>query len=200
MKITFVALCALHFAVGHAQAFIEVTAELAPYREKKESSGGTSESSGTKGGASPVPVSAVSTKSSKGGDNQEKMLVIAVRNASKRFENELIVRYWFIGRDMKTMRPVLMDGGEASADLKPNATFNLTSDPVKGTVTRKSISPGKLAEATGVKVAGYVVQVIKGGKVIGESLQELSYKKLVGSEGKNPGPFFTVAKPDGQAQ
>ena len=200
MRSTLIALSALYFAVGHAQAFIEVTAELVPYREKKESSGGTPEGSGTKGGSSPVPVPAVSTKSSKGGDNQEKMLLIAVRNASKRFENELIVRYWFIGRDMKTMRPVLMDGGEASADLKPNATFNLTSDSVKGTVTRKSISPGKMAEATGVKVVGYVVQTIKGGRVIGEAFQEPSYKKLVGSEGKNPGPFFKVTKPDGEAQ
>lgn len=201
MKSTLVALLALHFAVGSAHAFIEVIAEVVPYRVKKEPAEGASGSTGTgsKVPAAPVPVSAVSTKSTKGGENQGKMLSISVRNASKRFENELIVRYWIIGRDLKTMRPSLMDGGELSADLKPNATFTATSEAVKETASRKMASPGKMGEATGVKVVGYGVQVIKGGKVIGEAFQESIYKKLVGSEGKTPGPFFSLSNAEGAA-
>lgn len=208
MKATLVALVALQFAVGSAHAFVEVIAEIVPYRAKKESAEGTSGSAENTGGngsgstgskvpAAPVPVSAVATKSPKVVESQEKMLSISIRNASKRPENELIVRYWIIGRDLKTMRPSLMDGGELSTDLKPNATFTATSDPVKGTASKKMASPGKIGEATGVKVVGYVVQVIKGGKVIGEAFQESIYKKLVGSEGKTPGPFFSLSNAAG---
>jgi len=197
MKSTLVALLALHFAVDSAHAFIEVIAEVVPYRAKKETVEGSTGSTGSKAPAAPVPVSAVSTKSTKVVENPGKMLSISVRNASKRFENELIVRYWIIGRDLKTMRPSLMDGGELSTDLKPNATFIATSEAVKETASRKMATPGKMGEATGVKVVGYGVQVIKGGKVIGEAFQESIYKKLVGSEGKTPGPFFSLSNAEG---
>jgi hypothetical protein len=197
MKSTKVGLFALLLFVGHAHAFIEVMVEIMPYREKKETAEGASKLPGSGGGAVPVP--AIATRSAKAGENQEKMMVISVRNASKRAENELTVRYWFIGRDMKTMRSLIIDGGEASADLKPNATMNVTSDPVKGTVSRTMISPGRLGPATGIKVAGYAVQVIKAGRVIGEAFQEPIYKKLIGSEGKTPGPFFQ-STPPGETQ
>lgn len=195
MRITFVILVLLQLVVFQASAFIEVTAEIIPYREKKVAA--SSGSSVSAGAQPPVPVS---TKPSKGGENQEKVLDISVHNGSKRFENELIVRYWFIGRDMKTFQSTLLDGGESSASLKPHETLKITSDPVKGSVTRKQISPGKMGEATGVKVAGYAVQVIRAGKVLAEAYQESVYKKVIGSEGKNPGAFFRVDRPDTEAQ
>ena len=195
MRITFVALMALHLVVFQASAFIEVTAEIIPYREKK-----VAESSGRSTNAAAQPSVPVSTKPSKGGENQEKVLDISVHNGSKRLESELIVRYWFIGRDMKTFQSSLLDGGESSASLKPHETLKITSDPVKGSVTRKPASPGKMGEATGIKIAGYAVQVIRAGKVLAEAYQESAYKKVIGSEGKNPGAFFRVERPETEPQ
>jgi hypothetical protein len=198
MKSFCVALFALQLAVSQASAFIEVTAEIVPYREQKETGSGTL--GGSRSGGSSTPVT-VSTKPSKaGGENQPKMLTISVHNGSKRLENELIVRYWFIGRDMKTLQSTLVDGGESSANLKPHETLKITSDSVKGSVTRKPASPGKMGEASGVKIAGYAVQVIRAGKIVAETYQESAYKKVIGSEGKNPGPFFRLERPETDSQ
>jgi hypothetical protein len=101
---------------------------------------------------------------------------------------------------MKTMKPLLMDCGEESADLKPNAIVNLTTGAVKSSVSRTMAAPGKAVQVTGVKLVGYAVQVIKGGRVVGDAYQEQVYKKLIGSEGKTPGPFFKPGPPEGESQ
>ncbi len=187
MKHTFFGLVAMLFAVSDCLAAVEVAAEMLAYREKKETSPGEVES--TKKSMTPSKSNA-----------QDKMISISLRNTSRKPENELVVRYWFIGRDMKTYKTSVFDGGETSAQLKANGTFSLTTDPAKGTVVRKAASPGKMGEATGVKIVGYGVQVIKADKVVGESFLESEHKKLVGSEGKTPGPFFKIVKPDADAQ
>ena len=197
MKSTLIALIAVHFTLMHAHAFIDIMVEIVPYREKDAAATSPSGKPGDTTAAKPA-IPATPNKPKTGGDNPEKMMVINVRNASKRYEKELIVRYWFIGLDMKTMQSNLLDGGEMGADLKPNATLTVTSDSVKGSVVRTMSAPGRLGPATGVKVAGYAVQVIQKEKVIGEAYQEPIYKKLIGSEGKKPGPFFKVEKPDAQ--
>jgi hypothetical protein len=201
MRSTIIALLAVHFTLMHAQAFIDIMVEIVPYREKDAAAatagGGPKEPAApSPGSASTTPTSATANKPKTAGDNPEKMMVVNIRNASKRYEKELIVRYWFIGLDMKTMRPALLDGGETSAELKPNASITVTSDSVKGSVVRTMPGPGRLGTATGMKVAGYAVQVIQKDKVIGEAYQEVAYKKLIGSEGKKPGPFFKIEKPD----
>ena len=183
MKHTFFGLLALLFAVSDCLAAVEVAAEMLAYREKKETTPGEVES--TKKSMNP-------SKST----TQDKVISISLRNTSRKPENELVVRYWFIGRDMKTYKTSVLDGGENVAQLKPNGTLSLTTEPAKGTVVRKAASPGKLGEATGVKIVGYGVQVIKADKVVGESFLESEHKKLVGAEGKTPGPFF---KPGAEA-
>lgn len=197
MKSTLIALIAVHFSLMHAQAFIDIMVEIVPYRDKDAAASSSGGKSGDTTGAK-AAVPATPSRPKTGEANPEKMMVINVRNASKRYEKELIVRYWFIGLDMKTMRSSLLDGGEMGADLKPNASLTVTSDPVKGSVVRTMSAPGRLGPATGVKVAGYAVQVIQKEKVIGEAYQEPIYKKIIGSEGKKPGPFFKMEKPDGQ--
>jgi hypothetical protein len=187
MKSIFFAFLIWSMTVFKCFAAIEVTAELMAYREKKETASGQAESA--KKAVAPPKAS-----------SQEKVIAITLRNSARRPESELLVRYWFIGRDMKTFKVSLLDGGQSSAELKPGGTFVMNSDPVKGTVTRKAASPGKMGEVSGIKIVGYGVQVIKGDRVVGETFLESEYKKLVGSEGKSPGPFFKILKPDGEAQ
>lgn len=189
MNSTFFSLLALFFTVSHCLAAVDVTAEMLPYREKKETAPGEAQSTAKS-----------MTPSKSSSNSQDKVISISLRNTTKKPENELVVRYWFIGRDMKTYKASVFDGGETSAQLKPNGTLNLTSDPAKGTVVRKAASPGKMGEATGVKIVGYGVQVIKAEKVVGEVFLESDHKKLVGAEGKKPGPFFKIVKPDADAQ
>ncbi|RFC42620.1 MAG: hypothetical protein DVB28_001825 [Verrucomicrobia bacterium] len=196
-------------AVSQASARIDVAAEFVKPGDKKDPSEPAADSKKTPApapaaaGAAPKPV------------NQEKALSISLHNASSKMETGLLVRYWLIGRDMKTMKNSLLDGGEVTTDIKPNLIAVVTSAPIKSTYTQKQIfippaaaaakpgmgggakppaagaAPTKPVEASGTKIAGYGVQVInKEGKVIAESFLESDYKRLVGSEGTKPGPLF----------
>ena len=206
MRITPLFLLVSLLALSHASARIEVSAEFVKASETKEKGKDASDAGGdpkkpaapAAPGAAPKPIS------------QEKALSISVRNASSKPESGLLVRYWMIGRDMKTMKNALLDGGEATTDIKPNSASVITSEPLKSSYTQKQIfipaaakpgmggagkpaaaPPAKPVEASGTKIAGYGVQVInKEGKVIAESFLESGYKQLVGSNGDKPGPLF----------
>lgn len=194
-------------------ASIEVATELVSASEKKEA-GADGGADGKKAGP---PAAAPAAGAAAKPVNQEKALKITVRNASNKPEGGLLVRYWIIGRDMKTMKPSLMDGGEASTELKPSATTVITSEPVKASYTQRQVyvavaaaggagakggapkggASAKPAEAGGTKIVGYGAQVInKDGKVISEFFSEAAYKQIVGSEGNKPGPLFKAPKPE----
>jgi hypothetical protein len=149
--------------------------------------------------------------------NQEKALRITVRNIGSKAEAGTTVRYWVVGRDMKTMKPAVMDGGETPVNLKPNGTELIVSDAVKSTFSNRGVyvqmsaggaKPGggaaggaagsKPAEASGTKIAGYGAQVIKDGKVIAETFTEPGFKKLVGSDGTKPGDTFKPKSEGGE--
>lgn len=146
--------------------------------------------------------------------NQDKALKVTIRNVGSKAEAGTTVRYWMMGRDMKTMKPTVLGGGESSVNLTPNGTETVISEPVKSTFTTRQVfvaSPaaggkagaakppaggaggaggGKPAEASGVKIIGYGVQVIKDGKVVSESFTEPSFKTVVGSDGTKPGEAY----------
>ena len=61
-----------------------------------------------------------------------------------------------------------------------------------------SAAPPK--EATGTRISGYAVQVIKEGKVIGSDIMDDSIKMLTGSDGTTPGPLFKAEKPQKAAE
>lgn len=203
MKLTPLVVLGTCFALSHASAKIDVTAEIVTAHEKKDSAEGGADAkkpaAPTAPGAAPKPI------------NQEKAVAITLRNASAKPEAGVLVRYWFIGRDMKTMKNALLDGGESTTDLKPGSSIVITSEPTKSTYTQKQVfvpaaaaakpgmgggakvglPPAKQAEASGTKISGYAVQVInKEGKVIAESFLESGYKQLIGSDGNKPGPLF----------
>ena len=138
------------------------------------------------------------------GPSREKVLNITVRNSSNKPEANLTVRYWYFGRDMKTMKVDVIGGGESSVNLKPNGSEVIAGAGVRNSYTMKPIfipkpgapKPGmapaaKPQEAGGIKIVGYGVQVIKEGKVIDESFLEAAHKTVVGSEGTKPGNAFT---------
>lgn len=199
MKFTPVFLAVSLLVAANASASIEVKAELVNSAEKKEAGAPDAKDDAAKGaGAAGAAAKGVS---------QEKALKITIHNASAKPEAGLIVRYWFIGRDMKTMKAALLDGGESNTDLKPNGTNIVTSDAVKSSYTMRSSFAAKggdakggakptPAEAGGTKISGYGAQVIKADKVVAQFFSEPAYQSVVGSQGNKPGPLFKAAKPD----
>ena len=112
-------------AASTASAVLELTGELVSFREKKEP--GEKAPAPMRGGAGPRPVT------------QNKVLNVTVRNASGRPEPGVTIRYWIIGRDPKTSKPALLDGGEAQVNLRSNGIEVITSEPVKTTFTPPSV-------------------------------------------------------------
>jgi hypothetical protein len=185
-----------------ASAVLELTGELLPFKEKREP-GEKAPPAGRPGpGLRPV--------------TQNKVLSVTVRNASGRYESGVMVRYWIIGKDPKNSKPALLDGGEAQLNLRPNGTEVITSEPVKTTFTPPSVfrqpgarpsapeakktavinEDGKAVAPTGLRISGFAIQAIRDGKVIAENVQDSSIKKLIGSEGKEPGPLFSIDRPE----
>ena len=214
MKLTSLVVFGTCIALSHASAKIDVTAEIVTAHEKKDPAEGGADAKKPTApaapGAAPKPI------------NQEKAIAITLRNASAKPEAGVLVRYWFIGRDMKTMKNTLLDGGESTADLKPSSSTVINSEPTKSSYTQKQIfvqaaakpgmgggakggqpaaPPAKPAEAGGTKISGYAVQVIsKEGKVVAETFLESGYKQLVGSDGNKPGPLFKKPEAEPAAQ
>jgi len=178
--------------VIQAFASVDVFAELGrPAPSKKED------------GDKKAADSAAGSAAAKSG-GKEKVLNITVRNSSNKPEANLSVRYWYFGRDMKTMKVDVIGGGESSVNLKPNGSEVIVGAGVQSSYTQKSPfiakpsapKPGmapaaKPQETGGIKIAGYGVQVVKEGKVIAESFLEAGHKTVVGSEGTKPGNAFT---------
>lgn len=187
-----------------AFATLELTAELLPYREKKEAGEKTPPPAPMRPGSGPRPIT------------QVKVLSVTVRNASGKFEPGVTVRYWIIGKDPKNSKAALLDGGEAQVNLKPNGQEIITSEPVKTTFTPPAVfklpgmraaapeapkvatitDDGKAVAPTGLRIAGFAIQAIRDGKVIAENIQDEGVKKLIGSTGKTPGPLFSVDRPE----
>jgi hypothetical protein len=195
-------LALLSFSPTHAA--VEVRGNLAPAREKGED--GKPKASAPAGrSAGPKPI------------EQNRVLEVTVRNQSSKPEAGITVRYWFVGRDAKTSKLVLLDGGESQINLKPNGTEIITSEQVKSKWTPRPAfvqppartSNGRPAtgsgapppkEATGTRISGHAVQVIQDGKVIASDVMDDSIKKLIGSDGNKPGPLFKAEKSEAAAE
>lgn len=165
-------------------------------------------SSSTKKGAAPAAKGAAAQAVA---ISQERVLNIYVRNGTQ-LPAKADVRFWAIGRDMKTGKLAPSGGGEKPVTLKPNATEMVESGEFTSEYKQRSTfvavgaakgaktpaaAPGS-NEASGTKVVGYGVQVIVDGKVVDERFSEGSYKKLVGgSDNGTPAPPFNKgAAPD----
>jgi hypothetical protein len=195
-------LALLFFSTTHAA--VEVRGTLVPAREKGED-GKPKPSAPAGRGGGPKPI------------EQNRVLEVTVRNQGSKPEAGITVRYWFVGRDAKTSKLVLLDGGESQINLRPNGTEIITSEQVKSKWTPRPAfvqppartSNGKPAtglatpppkEATGTRISGYAVQVIHEGKVIASDVMDDSIKKLIGSDGNKPGPLFKADKSEAAAE
>jgi hypothetical protein len=187
---------------SNASAVLELTGEFLPFREKREP--GEKAPPPMRAGPGIRPVT------------QNKVLSVTVRNASGRFEPGVTVRFWIIGKDPKNSKPALLDGGESQLNLKPNGVEVITSEPVKTTFTPPSVfrqygarpaapeapkvatinEDGKAVAPTGLRISSFAIQAIRDGKVIAENVQDQSIKKLIGSNGKEPGPLFSIDRPE----
>jgi len=188
-------------AFSMAPAALDLTAEFTNFREKKEP--GEKAPAPMKAGPGLRPIT------------QNKVLNVTVRNASAKPEQGVTIRYWIIGRDPKTSKPALLDGGEAQLNIKRNGMEVITSLPVKTTFTPPSLfkqagaakpaapapkppagEEGKAVAPTGLRIAGFAIQAVKEGKVIAENVQDQTIKALIGSEGTKPGPLFSIERPE----
>jgi hypothetical protein len=187
-----------------ASAALDLNGELLPFRETKEP--GEKAPAPMKPGPGIRPIT------------QNKVLNVTVRNASAKPEPGVTIRYWIIGRDPKTSKPALLDGGESQLNLKGNGVEVITSKPVTATFPPPAVfkqagaakpgapaapapkppagEEGKAVAPTGLRIAGFAIQAIREGKVIAENVQDQAIKTLIGSEGSKPGPLFTVEKPE----
>jgi hypothetical protein len=184
-----------------ASAALDLNGELLPFRETKAPGEKAQSPMGSGPGLRPI--------------TQNKVLNVTVRNASAKPEQGVTIRYWIIGRDPKTSKPALLDGGEAQLNLRGNGVEVITSTPVKTTFTPPSVfrqagaakpaapapkppagDEAKAVAPTGLRIAGFAIQAIKEGKVIAENVQDQAIKTLIGSEGSKPGPLFSIEKPE----
>lgn len=190
IKVTALALLSTAALFCQASASVEVSAEVVASHEKKEASGEKEEK---KPGMAPKATA------------QEKSLKITVKSSKP--ESGTVVRYWFVGRDMKSNKVALLDGGEAPANLKGSADEIITTKAVKVSSKPKSAFAAKpgakpAAPAGGaaandsIKLAGYGVQVIKENAVIAEYFSEPGVKQVIGSTGKTPGALFQAPEPE----
>jgi hypothetical protein len=189
-------------AASTASAALELTGEFVNFREKREP--GEKAPAPMRAGPGPRPVT------------QNKALTVTVRNASAKPEPGVTVRYWIIGRDPKTSKPALLDGGETQLNLKSNGVEVVSSEPVKTTFTPPSVfklpgaakaaapappkppagEEGKAVAPTGMRISGFAIQAFRDNKVIAENVQDQSIKTLIGSEGGKPGPLFSIERPE----
>lgn len=194
IKATALALLSTSALFCQASASVEVSAEVVASHEKKEASGEKEEK---KPGMAPKATA------------QEKALKITVKSSKP--ESGTVVRYWFVGRDMKSNKVALLDGGESPANLKGTADEIITTKAVKVSSKPKSAFAAKpgakpgaapaapaggAAASDSIKLVGYGVQVIKENAVIAEFFSEPGVKQVIGSTGKTPGALFQAPEPE----
>ena len=139
---------------------------------------------------------------------QTRSLKIQLDNNSAESFDGLAVKYWFLGRAMTEHAVKILSEGERKSSLAPRGKDVIESEVLSkhyveahAAAAAKGGKPGGAAAkvpASGDKIMGYAVRVMKDGKVLAESYSEPSYKDLVGkpgSEAHAPAAAAPGAKP-----
>jgi len=131
---------------------------------------------------------------------QSRSLKITLNNNSAESFDGLQVKYWFFGRDMKSHDTKEITAGERKSSLAPRGKEVIESETASGTYVEQHAQaqrgggragqPGRGGRAGGVtkvqasgdKITGYAVRVMKDDKVLAEYYSEPSYKALVGKK------------------
>ena len=136
---------------------------------------------------------------------QEQQLHIRVKNRTNLTQASIIVRYWFIGRNLQTNKAVLMEGGQETISLaargageaaKEIITKSVGSNYQEAGMQVPRLKQGALGATNdaGVKIIGHAVQVIQNGKVLSEHFSTSEMKAHIGAQGDNPAPLFEKKK------
>ena len=128
---------------------------------------------------------------------QHRSLTIKLTNISSEPMSSVVVKYFFIGHDMKDHKMKVLQHGERKASLGPRKTETVESEDAVNTYTEahsevsksKGKSGGKSkgkpkaskVAASGQKVVGYAVQVFNGTKLEAEEYTAESFKQVVGA-------------------
>ena len=128
-------------------------------------------------------------KTDKGKPSHDKTQVVSLKirldnNSAEAFDG-LSVKYWFIGHAVTEHASKPLVEGERKAALAPRGKETVESEVVSKTyaeehydVAKKGAKPTKVP-ASGEKIVGYAVRVIKDGKVLSEYYSDLAYKPLI---------------------
>ena len=151
------------------------------------------------------PIRKTEVKTVKGKPTHDKTQVMSLKirldNNSKQLLDGLTVKYWFIGHALGEHTGKALVEGERKAAINPNGKEIVESEVVsKQYVEAHSEMKGKTATkvpASGEKITGYAVRVLKDGKVLGEFYSEPTIKELLKDDAKPvaPAPAKPGAKP-----
>lgn len=135
---------------------------------------------------------------------QHRSLTIKLTNTSNDSIDGVVVKYFFIGHDMKDQKLKVLQHGERTASLTPRKTEAVESEDAVNTYTEahSEVSKSKggsrnnlrggtkvtKVPASGQKVVGYAVQAFIGNKLEAEQYSEQSYKKVVGESTPSRSP------------
>ena len=120
------------------------------------------------------------TKDKTGRDKtQIRSLKITLNNNSAEAFDGLAVKYWFLGREAKEPTVKVLAEGERKSSLIPRGKDLVESESVSKRYTEERVDRGKKVPASGEKISGYAVRVMKDGKVLAEYYSEPSYKTLI---------------------
>ena len=129
---------------------------------------------------------------------QHRSLTIQLMNNSAEPIDGLVVKYFFIGHDLKDHKLKVLQHGERKSSLPPRKKDTVDSEEAVNTYTEahselskgKGKSKGKAkatkVAASGQKVVGYAVQVFSGSKLEAEEYSAPDYKKIVATTTPSP--------------
>ena len=123
---------------------------------------------------------------------QIRSLTIKLSNNSANSFDNLVVKYWFFGREAEGNDVKILREGERKARLGPRGRETIESEQVAISYVEahseapkgKSYGAGKKVPASGQKIMGYALQVLDGSKVLAETYSEPSYRQKLAPPAK----------------
>ena len=117
---------------------------------------------------------------------QVRSLKIQLNNNSTESFDGLTVKYWFFGHGVKEHIAKPISEGERKSTLAPRGKDIVESEVVSKHYVEEHTAPAKgkggkatKVPASGDKIVGYAVRVMKDGKVLAEYYSEAAYKTLI---------------------
>jgi hypothetical protein len=149
-------------------------------------------------------ISKTESKDKTGHDKtQVRSLKITLNNNSGEAFDGLVVKYWFLGHALTEHNQKVLSEGERKSSLTPRGKDVVESETISKHYVEAHTAPAKGGKggaaakvpASGEKITGYAVRVMKEGKVLADYYSEPSYKDLVEKPGAAaPAPAAKPAK------